>query len=151
VAVGIVLLLVAAMVGWTTPLGEIAPAVARLLAPLRWVKVPVDEAAVAVALCVRGLPLLVGEMRTLAAARRLRPPPPRPSRSTWRRWLDEPVDLIVAALVVSLRRAGDLAEAISARGGTGLIAANTRRPGWSDLAATAVVGMVCAGAVMIPS
>ncbi len=70
VAVGFALLLAAALVGWTTPLGEIAPAVSRLLAPLRLVRVPVDEWAVAVALCVRSLPLLVDELRTLVAARR---------------------------------------------------------------------------------
>jgi hypothetical protein len=32
-----------------------------------------------------------------------------------------------------------------------MIAARTGRPGWGDLAATAVVGAVCAGAVLIPS
>ncbi len=149
--VGVLLLLAAALVGWTTPLGEIAPAVARLLWPLRLVRVPVDEMAVAVALSVRGLPLLVGEMRTLVAARRLRPPPPRPGRSTWRRWVEELVDLLVAALAVSIRRAGELAEAITARGGTGLIAARTRRPGWRDVVAILVVGAVCAGAVMAPA
>jgi energy-coupling factor transporter transmembrane protein EcfT len=152
VLVGITLLLAAAMVGWTTPLGEIAPAVSRLLAPLRLVKVPVDEAAVAVALCVRSLPLLVDELRTLVAARRLRPPPPRPaaSTSTLRKWMDEPVDLLVAALAVSMRRAGELAEAITARGGTGLIAARTRRPGWADGLALLLVAATCAGATFMP-
>ncbi len=152
VLVGITLLLAAAMVGWTTPLGDIAPAVSRLLAPLRLVKVPVDEFAVAVALCVRSLPLLVDELRTLVAARRLRPPPPRPaaSSSVLRKWMDEPVDLLVAALAVSMRRAGELAEAITARGGTGLIAARTRRPGWSDGVALLLVAATCAGATFMP-
>jgi energy-coupling factor transporter transmembrane protein EcfT len=152
VLVGITLLLGAAMVGWTTPLGEIAPAVSRLLAPLRLLRVPVDELAVAVALCVRSLPLLVDELRTLVAARRLRPPPPRPaaSTSTLRKWMDEPVDLLVAALAVSMRRAGELAEAITARGGTGLIAARTRRPGWRDAVAVVLVAGACAGATFMP-
>jgi energy-coupling factor transport system permease protein len=150
VAIGIALLLGAALVGWTTPLGEIAPAVSRLLAPLRLVRVPVDEAAVAVALSVRSLPLLVDEMRTLVAARRLRPPPPRPARSTMHRWLEELVDLLVAALAVSMRRAGELAEAITARGGTGLVAARTGRPRWADVLAILVVAAFCAGATMVP-
>jgi energy-coupling factor transport system permease protein len=150
VMVGATLLLGAALVGWTTPLGEIAPAVRHLLAPLRLVRVPVDEGAVAVALCVRSLPLLVDEMRTLVAARRLRPALPRPGRTTMQRWLDEPVDLLVAALAVSMRRAGELAEAITARGGTGLIAARTRRPRWADAVALLVVGAACAGATMLP-
>ncbi|MGH9115611.1 MAG: CbiQ family ECF transporter T component [Acidimicrobiales bacterium] len=150
VAVGACLLFAAAVVGWTTSLGEIAPAVARLMWPLRLVRVPVDEAAVAVALCVRSLPLLVGEMRTLVAARRLRPAPPRPDTSTIERWLDELVDLLVAALAVSMRRAGELAEAITARGGTGLIAARTRRPRWGDAVAVVIVACVCAAATMFP-
>lgn len=151
VSVGIVLLLAAAMVGWTTPLGEIAPAVARLMGPLRLVKVPVDEASVAVALCVRSLPLLVGELRVLIAARRLRPPPKHhPGKSKVERWLDELIDLLVAALAVSVRRAGELAEAITARGGTGLIAAKTRSPRLADAFAVSLVAAVCVGAALVP-
>jgi energy-coupling factor transporter transmembrane protein EcfT len=149
VAVGAVLLLASALVGWTTPLGDIAPALATLLRPLRLIRLPVDEWAVAVALCVRSLPLLVGELRTLVAARRLRPPPPRPSGTTWQRWLDEPIDLLVAALAVSMRRAGELAEAISARGGTGLISARRRRFGVCDGVTLAVVSAACTGAALV--
>jgi energy-coupling factor transport system permease protein len=115
------------------------------------VRVPVDEWAVAVALCVRSLPLLVDELRTLVAARRLRPAPPRPGRSTLQRWLDEPVDLLVAALAVSMRRAGELAEAITARGGTGLIAARARRPRVADALALLIVAAACTGATMMPA
>jgi len=151
VSVGIVLLLGAAMVGWTTPLGEIAPAVARLMWPLRLVRVPVDEASVAVALCVRSLPLLVGELRVLIAARRLRPPPKHhPGKAKVERWLDELIDLLVAALAVSVRRAGELAEAITARGGTGLIAAKTRSPWLADAVAVSLVALVCVGAALVP-
>lgn len=150
VAVGMVLLLAAAVIGWTTPLGEIAPAVSTLMSPLKLVRVPVDEAATAVALCVRSLPLLVNEMRTLVAARRLRPAPPRPGRSGVERWLDELVDLMVAALAVSVRRAGELAEAITARGGTGMIAARGRRPGTYDALAIVVAAGVCFFATTFP-
>lgn len=142
-AVGILLLLAAALVGWTTPLGEIAPAVARLMSPLRVVRVPVDEAATAVALCVRSLPLLVSEMRTLLAARRLRPAPERPGRGDVERWLDEIVDLMVAAMAVSVRRAGELAEAITARGGTATVPVGRHRPGAIDGVALALVVGVC--------
>ncbi len=150
VAVGVVLLLAAAVIGWTTPLGEIAPAVSTLMSPLKLVRLPVDEAATAVALCVRSLPLLVGEMRTLIAARRLRPAPERPGRSGAERWLDELVDLMVAALAVSVRRAGELAEAITARGGTGMIAARRRRPGASDAVAMVLAAGVCFFATTFP-
>ena len=150
VVVGIILLLAAALIGWTTPLGEIAPAVSTLMSPLKLIRVPVDEAATAVALCIRSLPLLVSEMRTLVAARRLRPPPARPGRSGAEQWLDELVDLMVAALAVSVRRAGELAEAITARGGTGMIAARRRRPGAVDALALVLAAVVCFFATTFP-
>jgi energy-coupling factor transport system permease protein len=149
VGIGILLLLLAAVMGWTTPLGEIAPALSKLMRPLRWLKVPVDELAVAVALCVRSLPLLVSELRTLIAARRLRPAPARPDRTSVDRWLDELVDLLVAALAVSVRRSGELAEAITARGGIGLVAARVGGPGWSDLVALGVVVAACVAAPVL--
>lgn len=149
-AVGILLLLAAALVGWTTSLGDIAPALARLMWPLRLLRVPVDEAATAVALCVRSLPLLIGEMRTLIAARRLRPAPERPGRGDVERWLDEVVDLMVAAMAVSVRRAGELAEAITARGGTGTIAARRRGPGRADAVALLLTAGVCAVSTLFP-
>jgi energy-coupling factor transport system permease protein len=148
VAVGAALILWAAMVGWTTPLGDIAPAVSRLLWPLRKLRLPVDEWAVTLALCVRSLPLLVVELRVLVAARRLRPPPPRTSEDVLHRWLEEPVDLLVTALASALRRAGELAEAISARGGTGAIAARVKGPRRADAVALALVAAFCAGAII---
>jgi energy-coupling factor transport system permease protein len=150
VAVGILLLLAAAILGWTTPLGDIAPAVSRLMSPLRLLRVPVDELATAVALCVRSLPLLLGEMRTLLAARRLRPAPERPGRSEIERWLDEIVDLMVAAMAASVRRAGELAEAITARGGTGRIVAHIRRPGTGDVVALILAAGICFAATTFP-
>jgi energy-coupling factor transport system permease protein len=84
------------------------------------------------------------------AARRLRPAPPRrPERGTIQHWLDELVDLLVAALAVSMRRAGELAEAITARGGTGLVAARTMRPRGIDALALLVVSLCCAGAATV--
>jgi energy-coupling factor transport system permease protein len=149
--VGILFLAAALLVGWTTPLSEIAPALSRLLAPLKVIRVPVDEAAVAVALCVRSLPLLVGEIRTLLAARRLRPKPEQQGRSQIEWWLDEIVDLMVAAMAVSVRRAGELAEAISARGGTGRIAARTAGPGRADLLVMLLVAGACFSATTFPA
>lgn len=149
--VGVLLLLSAMVLGWTTPLGEIAPAISRLFSPLKVVRVPVDEGAIAVALCVRSLPLLVSEIRTLIAARRLRPKPERAGRGDIERWLDEVVDLMVAAMAVSVRRAGELAEAITARGGTGRIAARTAGPGPIDGVAMLLVAGLCYAATTFPA
>jgi energy-coupling factor transport system permease protein len=58
-ALGLVLLGTSILVIWTTPLAEVAPAVATLMRPLRWLRLPVDEWAVSIALCLRGLPMLI--------------------------------------------------------------------------------------------
>ncbi|MGV9675033.1 CbiQ family ECF transporter T component [Nocardia sp. NPDC003482] len=142
---GLILLTASFLIAWTTPMGEIAPALATLGAPLRKVRVPVDEWAVVVALTLRGLPLLLDEMRVLRAARRL-----RPKSGLMRRATDNPiVDILTAAMAVSTRRAGELAEAITARGGIGQLTAHPTAPGRRDALALAVVFAVCAVSIAI--
>lgn len=148
-AVAVVLIGLSMLIGWTTNVGEIAPALARLWRPLRWVRAPVDEWATAVALCLRSLPLLVDELRTLVAARRLRPPPHLGDASSGVRVIDNLVDLLVAGLAVTMRRAGELAEAISARGGTPVVRSRDHGPGRFDAAALAVTAVVCGAAIAI--
>jgi energy-coupling factor transporter transmembrane protein EcfT len=118
-----VLVISGAIVGWTTPLGDVAPALERLARPLRWFRLPVDEWVIAIALAIRCLPLLIDEIRVLGAARRLRfhdadTTRDRP-RAMVRHALMETHDLMSAAIVASIRRARDLADAIVARGGLG--------------------------------
>ncbi len=120
-ALAVALVLSGALIGWTTPLGEIAPALARLGRPLRWLRLPVDEWVIAIALAIRCLPLLIDEIRVLGAARRLRVHDRDTSRdrprAIVRNMVIETHDLLSTAIVVSIRRARDLADAIEARGG----------------------------------
>ncbi|MCW2691273.1 MAG: ABC-type cobalt transport system, permease component CbiQ [Mycobacterium sp.] len=150
-ALSIVLLGLGAMVSWTTNVAEIAPAVATLLRPLRPLRVPVDDWAVAIALALRAFPMLIDEFRILYAARRLRPkqvlPPTRRARR--RRWAVEVVDLLAAAITVALRRADEMGDAITARGGAGQISAAPSRPKWADWVAFSVVGVVCGAALAL--
>jgi energy-coupling factor transporter transmembrane protein EcfT len=146
VAVVVVLVVAAGLVTWTTPLADVAPAVARLARPLRWVRVPVDDLAVALALCVRSLPLLADELRVLLAAHRLRPSDGHGSRRERLRW---PVDALAAALVVSLRRAREMGDAIDARGGAGLATAGSARAGGRDVVALLVLAAVCTAAIVV--
>ena len=122
-ALAVALVLSGALIGWTTPLGEIAPALARLGRPLRWLRLPVDEWVIAIALAIRCLPLLIDEIRVLNAVRRLRAHDRDTSsespRAIVRNALIETQDLLATAIVVSIRRARDLADAIEARGGLG--------------------------------
>ncbi|MGY1977798.1 energy-coupling factor transporter transmembrane component T family protein [Nocardia gipuzkoensis] len=141
------LILVAAsfLIAWTTRMGDIAPALAKLGAPLRRLRLPVDEWAVVVALTLRGLPLLMEEIRVLRAARRLRPKDGMLARAA-----DNPlIDILTAAMAVSTRRAGELGEAITARGGTGQLTAHPSAPGRRDALALALVFGVCLGSVAL--
>lgn len=148
-AVSFLLLGASMMIGWTTPVGEVAPALARLGGPLRRLRIPVDEWSMAVALCVRSLPLLIDELRTLVAARRLRPRLEPDTSTTGWQVIDELVDLITAGLAVAMRRARELAEAITARGGLSLVPSRHRGPGRADLVALLSTGAVCVAASVV--
>ena len=123
-ALAVVLVVSGALVGWTTPLGEVAPALSRLGRPLRWLRLPVDEWVIAIALAIRCLPLLIDEIRVLGAARRLRAHDDEATRVTIparrsAQALIETNDLMATAIVASIRRARDLGDAIVNRGGLG--------------------------------
>lgn len=143
-ALSIVLLGLGAMVSWTTNVAEIAPAVTTLGRPLRLLRIPVDEWAVALALALRAFPMLIDEFRVLYAARGLRPKiRPRTRRERRRRWAREAIDLITAAITVTLRRADEMGDAITARGGVGQISASPARPRLGDALALVLVVVIC--------
>jgi energy-coupling factor transport system ATP-binding protein len=147
-ALSIVLLGLGAMVSWTTNVAEIAPALATLGRRLRPLRVPVDDWSVALALALRTFPMLIDEFRVLRAARRLRPKEKPPTgRARLRRWAAEVIDLIVAVVTVTLRRADEMGDAITARGGTGQISAAESRPKLADWVALSIVSAVCAAAL----
>ncbi|HET9876808.1 MAG TPA: energy-coupling factor transporter transmembrane protein EcfT [Mycobacterium sp.] len=149
-ALSIVLLGLGAMVSWTTNVAEIAPAIATLGRPLRLLRIPVDEWAVALALALRAFPMLIDEFRTLYAARRLRPKRrARTRKARRRRWALEVIDLITAAITGTLRRADEMGDAITARGGMGQISAAPAQPKLADWAALAIVALVCGAALAL--
>lgn len=149
-ALSLVLLGLGGMVSWTTNVAEIAPAVATLGRPLRLLRVPIDDWAVTLALALRAFPMLIDEFRVLYAARRLRPTQtPRTRRERRRRRATEVVDLLAAAMTVTLRRADEMGDAITARGGTGQISAHPSGPTRADWVALAVVATVCGAALAL--
>jgi energy-coupling factor transporter transmembrane protein EcfT len=148
-ALTIVLLGLGAMVSWTTNVAEIAPALATLGRPLRRLRIPVDDWSVALALALRAFPMLIDEFRVLEAARRLRPKErARTRRARLRRLAVEVLDLIVAVVTVTLRRADEMGDAITARGGAGQISAAPSRPKQTDWIALSIVLAVCAAALV---
>ncbi|SEH74408.1 energy-coupling factor transport system permease protein [Mycolicibacterium rutilum] len=149
-ALSIVLLGLGAMVSWTTNVAEIAPAVATLGRPLRVLRIPVDEWAVALALALRAFPMLIDEFRVLYAARRLRPKEVAARRrGRLRHWWLEAIDLLAAAITVALRRADEMGDAITARGGAGQISAAPSRPKAIDWWAMLIVAAVCGVALAL--
>jgi energy-coupling factor transport system ATP-binding protein len=149
----VVLLAAALLVGWTTPLGEVAPALARLATPARWVRLPVDEWVVAVGLAIRCLPLLIDETRTLVAVRRVRRRRVTirrsPVRTTLRMVGFEAHDLLATAVVAALRRARDLADAIEARGGIKATTGEASAPGMADLVVLGTIIVVVAATLLL--
>ncbi|MGV0717164.1 energy-coupling factor transporter transmembrane protein EcfT [Mycolicibacterium sp. XJ662] len=149
-ALSIVLLGLGVMVSWTTNVAEIAPAVATLGRPLRVLRIPVNEWAVALTLALRAFPMLIDEFRVLYAARRLRPKErPQTRRGRHRRWWLEAIDLLAAAVIVALRRADEMGDAITARGGAGQISAMPSRPKRIDWVTFAIVAVVCGAALAL--
>jgi energy-coupling factor transporter transmembrane protein EcfT len=149
-AVAIVLISSGAVVGWTTPLGDVAPALSTLLRPLRWIRLPVDEWIVAIALAIRCLPLMVDEMRTLLAVRRLRAhvATAEAPKASLMGVLVEGIDILSTAIVLSIRRARDLADAMVSRGGIhGGVSATRTRLGIADVIALLAVTALCVVAV----
>src|SRR6201991_2081522 len=143
-----VLLGLGALVSWTTNVAEIAPALATLGRRLRRVRIPVDDWSVALALALRTFPMLIDEFRVLYAARRLRPAEPLQGRGArLRRLPADVVDLIVAVITVTLRRADEMGDAITARGRAGQISAAPSRPKPVDWAVLSIVALLCLAAL----
>jgi energy-coupling factor transport system permease protein len=113
-SIGLLLVSLGLLLGWTTQLADVGAAVHRLTAPARFVRLPVDEIVLAIGLAVRCLPLLADDVRTLQAAWHVRSPV---KKMNMNERIQEVRDLLIAALVSSLRRAREMGEAIDARGG----------------------------------
>jgi len=149
-ALSVVLIALGALVSWTTNVADVAPAVATLGRPFRLLRIPVEDWAVALALALRAFPMLMDEFRLLNAARRLRPRPVLPDgRTTRRRWSSELIDLLAAGITVALRRADEMGDAITARGGTGQISAAPSRPRRADWVALGICAVLCVLAVYL--
>ena len=141
----LLLLFASLLVALTTPMAELGPALSRLFAPFRLVRLPVDEVVVGVALCARSLTLLWEELRILSAARRVRRPLSGPRHRGVMDMLGDAGDLVVTALVAAVRRAGEVAQAIEARGGLPRKVPGGAGPGLRDaVALLAVLGIAVA-------
>jgi len=145
-SIGLILISLGLLLGWTTQLADVGAAVHKLTAPARFVRLPVDEIVLAIGLSVRCLPLLADDVRTLQAAWRVRAPI---KKLTPRERIQEVRDLLIAALVSSLRRAREMGEAIDARGGPQHAPRDQVRLHLVDYVAIAVVAAAVAAIVLL--
>ena len=137
------LLLLAMLIGWTTPAADLPRAAAWIMAPLRWIRVPIDELVAALTLAVRALPLVADEFTTVTTLWRTRPKQPGLEGVNGR--LVEGVDVFATLTTASVRRATELGEALEYRGP---MIVRHQHPRWR-LADLAVLGLLAGAAVAI--
>ncbi len=118
IVVGIVMILWAGILSWTTGLTAVGFAIRRLLQPLGRLGVPVDEIGSVVALAVRSLPLVADEIEVVNESVSNRPSPADLSDKPLREAFSYIGDTATAVVIGSHRRARDLATAMVSRGST---------------------------------
>ena len=134
---------------WTTPVSAISPLLRRLT---RWgtaVRLPLANCCAAIALGLRMAPMLLDDSRTILhlVGQRRRSGPH--GRESWRRRLRRFTRGASLACANAAGRAAETADAVTARGGVGVIAGPDRRPGLPDaLTALIVAGLLTAGTLL---
>ena len=134
---------------WTTPVSAIPPLLQRLTGLGGRVRLPLARWSAAIALGLRMAPMLLDESRTilhLLGQRRRSTPGGRESS---RKRLGRFTHGVSIACATAARRAVETGEAVTARGGIGVIAGPDRQPGLPDaLAALLVTGILTAGSLL---
>ena len=103
--------------------------------------------AVCIALCLRGLPLLIEEIRLLVAVHRLRPTSGRSDHPSAEMGI---MDMVTAAMSSALRRSSEMSEAITARGASRKAELNLTVTDSEDGADLAVEGGLIKGKGAVP-
>lgn len=98
----------------TTPPMRLTEALAMLLRPLRWVRVPVDEVAMIIGIAIQFIPTLLEETLLLRRAQTARGAPFE-SKHLWQRIASVPA-LLLPTFLCAFRRADELSLAMEARG-----------------------------------
>lgn len=144
VTLSLLLIVLAALLAWTTSVSEVGLGIGALLKPLRVLGLPSDEITTAVALAVRSLPLIRDEISVVADARRARPVPPD-TGSGLRAQLVEAVDFGATVVVGAHRRSREMAHALVARNSLTSpdVADRRHRPGDFIAIALSLAGAVC--------
>jgi len=150
ITVGIVMILWAGILSWTTGLTAVGFAVRRLIKPLGRIGVPVDEIGTVIALAVRSLPLVADEIDVVNESVTNRPPPADLSDKPLREAFSFIGDTATAVVIGSYRRARDLATAMVSRGSTLAPAPARHKFNKVDIAVIVGAFLLCIAAFAIP-
>ncbi len=133
------------ILSWTTKLGEVADAISTLGKPFRRLGLPVTEYVNVFALSLRGIPLILEELRLLAAAEKQRRmhKPAFETAITVREIFQEGANLLSAAISSAVRRAAEMSEAMQARGGYSEVVGVRKHTSKKDFFAFVLVACVC--------
>jgi energy-coupling factor transporter transmembrane protein EcfT len=139
-AIAVLSLFGALLLIWTTPLADIPPLLQQLARVTRWTRLPVTEWSTAISLGLRLLPILRAECVTAVHTAAQRTPPARDGKRRWAERRRQANRAVLLCCATALRRAAEMGEAITARGGlgSGQVAKVDRMPNRLDLIAVAV-------------
>ncbi len=118
IVLGIVMILWAGILSWTTGITAVGFALRRLIRPLGRIGVPVDEIGTVIALAIRSLPLVADEIQVVNETVTTRPAPADLSGKPFKEAFSFIGDTATAVVIGSHRRARDLAMAMACRGST---------------------------------
>jgi len=104
---------VAFLVTLTNSPSELAEAFVKLMRPLTWIRVPVQDLAMIIFIAIRFIPILYEEFHAIRRAQMIRGVS---FNGGWLSRIRKSVVIIIPVLVVAIQRADDLALAIEARG-----------------------------------
>ena len=150
IGVGVVMILWAGILSWTTGLTAVGFAIRRLIAPLRRLRVPVDEIGTVIALAVRALPLVADEVAVVNESATSRPASPDLDGHPFRESFGFIGDTATAVVIGSHRRARDLAMAMVSRGST--TAPEPPKPNFRKVDIAVIIGAfsLCIAAFLVP-
>ncbi len=135
------------ILSWTTKLGEVIDAISTLGRPFKKFGLPVTEYINVFSLSLRGIPLILEELRLLSAAEKQRRmhKPAFETATTMREIFKEGANLLSAAISSAVRRAAEMSEAMQARGGYSEVVGVKKLPEKRDLLALVFILIFCSG------
>lgn len=150
ISIGFIMILWVGILAWTTGLTAVGFAVRRLIRPLRWLRVPVDEIGSVIALAVRSLPLVAEEIDVVNESVSSRPAPADLSGKPLREAFSFIGDTATAVVIGSHRRARDLAVAMVSRGSTTAPEPPKERLRRTDITLIVLALALCIAAFVVP-